>query len=60
MPDYVSKIVRMSSFFETLNSSQILGKIESPYITHAESIQLAHHMDMLRRAVGVVFDVDEN
>ncbi|RZC41922.1 trans-1,2-dihydrobenzene-1,2-diol dehydrogenase-like, partial [Asbolus verrucosus] len=34
------------------------GKIESPNITHEESIQLAHHMDILRKQVGVVFPQD--
>lgn len=37
----------------------ILGKIESPYLTHAESVQLAHHMDTLRKLVGVVFPEDK-
>ncbi|EFA11514.1 trans-1,2-dihydrobenzene-1,2-diol dehydrogenase [Tribolium castaneum] len=34
------------------------GKTESPYLTHAESIQLAQHMDTLQKLVGVVFPAD--
>jgi hypothetical protein len=37
----------------------ILGMIESPLITHAESIQLASYMDALRASVGVVFEEDK-
>jgi dihydrodiol dehydrogenase / D-xylose 1-dehydrogenase (NADP) len=35
------------------------GMIESPLITHAESIQLASYMDALRTSVGVVFEEDK-
>lgn len=37
-----------------INASQI----ESPNITHEESIQLARHMDLLRQQIGVVFPED--
>lgn len=36
------------------------GKIESSNITHEESIQLAHHMDLLRQQIGVIFPQDED
>lgn len=35
-----------------------VGKIECPQITHAESIELARLMDLLRKEIGVQYKED--
>jgi len=46
--------------YQAENARQCIkaGKIESPNITHEESIQLAQLMDSLRKQIGVVFPED--